>query len=194
VIDLVASAFEHLPLDFRGRRIEGDALTRNVLERAGVERSDGLVAITNSDTLNVLLAHIAKTVYHVPTVVAGNYDPRQRPLQEAFGIPVVGSASWGAQRIEELLCESPLCAVPSDGNSHSSVYQYRVPEIWQERTLQELLPEDVGKAFAVTRDGRPVPLSGALLLQTHDLIYLSVEPGELAALKSRLGFPRERVG
>ncbi len=194
VIDQDASAFDALPMDFRGRGVEGDALTRNVLQRAEVERADALVAVTNSDSLNILLAYIAKTEYQVPTVVAGNYDPRQRPLQEAFGIPVVGSASWGAQLIEELLGDASLRGVSSKGNSNSSVYQLRVPESWQGRALQELLPDDFGKAFALTRDGRPVPLSGALRLQTNDLVYLSVDPGELTALRSRLGHPLERIG
>jgi len=42
-------------------------------------------------------------VYHVPNVVVRNYDPRWQPLHEAFGLQVVSSASWGAQRMEELL-------------------------------------------------------------------------------------------
>ncbi|RPI49305.1 MAG: TrkA family potassium uptake protein [Chloroflexi bacterium] len=99
VIDQDASTFENLPADFQGHLVQGDVLTRNVLERAEIESADSLVAVTNSDSLNVLLAHIARTEYQIPRVVAGNYDPRQRPLQEAFGIPVVSSATWAGEHI-----------------------------------------------------------------------------------------------
>ena len=50
-----------------------------------------------------MVAHIAKAVYHVPNVVVRNYDPHWRALHETFGLHVVSSASWGAQRMEEML-------------------------------------------------------------------------------------------
>jgi hypothetical protein len=46
---------------------------------------------------------VARTVYNVANVVVRNYDPRWRPLHEAFGLQMVSSTAWGAQRIEELL-------------------------------------------------------------------------------------------
>ena len=192
VIDQDASAFDNLPADFQGRLVQGDVLTRNVLQRAEIESADSLVAVTNSDSLNVLLAHIARTEYQIPRVVAGNYDPRQRPLQEAFGLPVVSSASWGAQRIEELLSDAPLQPIFLESNAVFAIYQLKVPESWSGRLLQELLPEDRGKAFALTRAGRPVPVSGSLSLETGDLIYLSVNSEEVAVLRSRLGLQQEK--
>jgi trk/ktr system potassium uptake protein len=107
VIDQDTSAFDNLPVDFQGHTIKGDVLARNVLNRAEVEEADALAAITNSDSLNVLITHIAKTEYHVPKVIAGNANPRQLPLQEAFDITIVGAATWGAQRIVELLSDAP---------------------------------------------------------------------------------------
>jgi trk system potassium uptake protein TrkA len=191
VIDQDASAFDNLPADFQGRLIEGDVLTRNVLQRAEIESADSLAAVTNSDSLNVLLAHIARTEFHIPRVVARNYDPRQRPLQEAFGLPVVSSASWGAERIEELLSDVPLRPVFAEGDSDFSIYQLKVPDTWRGRMLQDLLPDDRSKTFALTRSGRPLPVSGTLTLETGDLVYLSLDPEEATALRSRLGFGRE---
>jgi trk system potassium uptake protein len=100
VIDQNASAFDNLPADFQGRLIEGDVLARNVLHRAEIEDADALAAVTSSDSLNALMAHVARTEYQVPSVVARNYDPRQQPLQEAFDIPVVSSAGWAVQQFE----------------------------------------------------------------------------------------------
>jgi len=103
VVDQAASAFDNLPADFHGRMEEGDVLSRDVLYRAGIEQADALATVTNSDSVNAVVAHVARTVYHVPNVVVRNYDPRWQPLHEAFGLQVVSSASWGVQRMEELL-------------------------------------------------------------------------------------------
>lgn len=102
IIDHVASAFNNLHPDFRGRMIEGEALNKDVLVRAGIEKADGLATVTNSDTLNAIVAHIAQTAYHIPRVVVRNYDPDWRPLHEIFEHQIVSSSSWGAQRIEDV--------------------------------------------------------------------------------------------
>lgn len=103
IIDQNEAAFDHLPIDFRGQLIKGDAMTRSVLLRAGIERADALAAVTNSDSLNALLAYIARTQYKIGQVAAGNYDPRMLPLQQSFGVPVISSAGLGAARLEELI-------------------------------------------------------------------------------------------
>ena len=65
-----------------------------------------MAAVTNSDSLNAVVAHIPRAFYHVPVVVVRNYDPNLRVVIEAFGLQTVSSTSWGAQRVEELLLKS----------------------------------------------------------------------------------------
>ena len=108
VIDQVDAAFDNLHPLFRGRTVEGEVLNQDVLRRAGIEHADGFAAVTNSDTLNAVVAHVARTVYHVPHVVARNFNPRWRPVHEAFGLQSVSSTTWGAQRIEEKLYEAEV--------------------------------------------------------------------------------------
>lgn len=192
VVDQNEAAFDNLPADFQGRLVQGDVLTRNVLQRAEIESADSLVAVTNSDSLNILLAHIARSEYQIPRVVAGNYDPRQRPLQEAFGLPVVSSASWAVERIEELLSNVPLRPVFSESDADFEIYQLEVTESWSGRPLQDLLPDDRSRAFAVTRSGRSLPVTGSLPIETGDLIYLSVDSEKVAELRSRLGLQQEK--
>ncbi len=154
VIDQVEAAFDSLPPDFRGHTVEGEVLNQDVLRRAGIEQTDGLASVTNSDALNAVVGHIARTVYRVPRVVVRNYDPRWRPLHEAFGFQVVCSASWGAGRVEELLHDAPLRGVFSAGNGEVEIYEFPVPAAWDGHKLQELLPAGQCLAVAVTRAGR----------------------------------------
>ena len=192
VIDQDGSAFDHLPGDFQGRTVEGDALTRDVLRRAEVEGADALVAATNSDALNALVARVAKTEYGVGRAVARNVDPRQRPLQEAFEVTVVGSISWGPQRIEEWLSDAPLHVVYEDHRANITIYRLEVPGHWAGRTVQVLLPEARGGTLALVRAGRHLPEPDTQIVEAGDEIYLSAEPHEIDALRGRLSTPPER--
>jgi len=192
VIDQDASAFDNLSMDFHGRTVEGDVLARNVLHRAEIEDADALAAVTRSDSLNALISHIVRTEYHVSRVVARNFDPRQQPLQEAFGIPVVGAASWGAQRIEELLSEAPLRHVFSNNGARLSIYQLEVPASWHAKSLHELLPGDRFKLLAWTRAGQPLPILDTQYLENGDSVFLSAEPEEIEELRNRLDLHQEQ--
>jgi trk system potassium uptake protein TrkA len=186
VIDQDDSAFDSLPVDFHGRTIKGDVLTRNVLHLAEIEETEALAAVTSSDTLNALVAYIAKTEYQVSRVVAWNYDLSQRPLQEAFGIPVTSSAGSGVQRIEELLSDAPLQPVFISSNANLAIYKLEVPASWDRCPLEELLPDGRIKVLGLSRAGLPMPVSSAQTILAGDSIYLNADPDEIEALHRRL--------
>jgi trk system potassium uptake protein len=176
VIDQVAAAFDNLHSLFRGRTVQGEVLNQDVLHRAGIEYAHGLAAVTNSDTLNAVVAHVARTIYHVPHVVARNYNPRWQPVHEAFGLQAVSSTTWGAQRIEEMLYEAEVHPVWSSGNGLVDLYEYVVPEHSQGRLLHEVLPEGPYVVVAFTRAGRAIPPGHEVALEAGDVIYLSPAP------------------
>jgi trk/ktr system potassium uptake protein len=187
VIDQIDTAFGNLPPDFRGRTVVGEVLSQDVLRRAGIAQADGLAAVTNSDSINAVVAHVAHTVYHVPNVVVRNYDPRWRLLHEAFGRQVVSSASWGAQRMEELLYQTDVHTVFSAGNGEVEVLEFGVPEAWHGRRLQELLPSEGCVAVASTRAGRATLPALDTCLETGDVIHVSATFDGSEALRARLG-------
>jgi trk system potassium uptake protein len=191
VVDAVASAFDSLDPEFRGRTLEGDVLSQDMLRRAGIEQADGIAAVTNSDTLNSVIGHIARTVYHVSNVVTRCYEPRWRPLYEAFGLQTVGPSSWGAQRIEEMLADASLHSVFSAGNGEVEVYELAVPEIWLGRSLSELLAGSECIAVSVTRAGRAMLPSANAALERGDVVHLSATLEGIEALRSRLPWPEE---
>ena len=186
VIDQVASAFDNLPPDFHGHTVEGEVLYQDVLSRAGIEEADGLAAVTNSDSLNAVIAHVARTVYHIPNVVVRNYDPHWRIWHEAFGLQVVSSASWGAQRMEEILSDAEIHSIFSAGNGEVAVYELVVPEAWQGRNLQDLNTPDQCLVVALSRSGRAMLPSPDIQLEACDIVHLSATPAGIAALQARL--------
>jgi trk/ktr system potassium uptake protein len=187
VVDSDRAAFNRLHPDFRGRTLEGEGLAENVLERAGIKEADGLAAVTNSDTLNAAVAHTASAVFNVPIVIVRNYDPLLRPVIEAFGLQIVSSTSWGAQRVEELLSNPVQKMVYSAGNGEVNVYESVVPEQWKGITLGELLaPLPQCFPVALTRAGASLLPQAPLRLEPADILYVSSTADGLQQLTERL--------
>jgi trk system potassium uptake protein TrkA len=191
VIDPVRASFDNLPPDFRGQTIEGEALSQDVLRRAGIAQADGVAAATNVDSINAVVAHIAKAVYHVPNVVVRNYDPHWRALHETFGLHVVSSASWGAQRMEEMLYQSEIRTVFSAGNGEVEVYEFAVSEAWNGARLTDLFPNGPCTVAAVTRAGKAHLPADNTQLETGDVILLSATLEGILELKQRLDRRKE---
>jgi trk system potassium uptake protein TrkA len=187
VVDSNREAFNRLPPEFRGRTLEGEGLAESVLERAGIHEANGLAAVTNSDTLNAVVAHTARSVYGVPIVVARNYDPALRSLIEAFGLQTVSSTYWGAQRVEELLTNPLQKAVYSAGNGEVEVYELVIPKGWHGHLLGELLESPAPSyPVALTRAGRSFLPDPSIVMEEGDLLHVSSTFEGIAAITARL--------
>jgi len=173
IIDNVPASFNNLPADFEGRVHEGDALNQDVLIRAGVEECDVLAAVTNNDALNIVVSHIAKSEFKVANVVARNYDPHVREIFEVFGIQVVSSTSWGAQRIEELMYHSEARTIFSAGNGEVEVYELAITAKWSGKTVADLIPCNDCKPIAITRAGKAFLADSETILQAGDFLNVA---------------------
>lgn len=192
VIDKNREALNGLSSEFRGRTIEGDVLVEQMLERAGIGEANGLAAVTNSDTLNAVVAHIAYVVYKVPIVVTRNYDPAMLPVLEAFGHQIVSSTSWGAQRIQEMLLDPSFRTIFSAGNGEVEVYEMMISPAWNEKPLGELLRDNPDcLPVALTRAGRALLPNTETVLQAGDLLNVSATFAGIKILRSQLDLETE---
>ena len=188
VVDSRSIAFQTLHPDFRGRTVEGEALNQDVLRRAEIAEADGVAVVTSSDTLNAVVAHIARNVYQIVNVVVRNYDPSWRSLHEAFGLQIVGSTSWGAQRIEELLYHREMRTVFSAGNGEVEVYEFTVPQAWDSHPLGDLLPKSGCAPVGLTRAGRALLPDCDTVLQQGDVVLVTATLNGITALRQLLKF------
>lgn len=173
VIDEEEASFDNLPSDFEGRLHEGDAMNQDVLERAGVKTCDALAAATDMDALNVVVAHVAKQEYKVGRVIARNYDPRMRQVYESFGIQVVSSTSWGAQRIEELMTDTETRTVYSAGNGEVEVYELPIKAAMNNLKVSNLITCDSCKPLALTRAGIAELVDMDTVVQQGDVLTVA---------------------
>lgn len=186
VIDQSEEAFRNLPADFKGRMVEGQALSKDVLRRAGIGQADGLAAVTSSDSINAVVAHIAREEFEVPSVVVRNFNSRWRSMHEAFGLQVVSSSSWGAQRIEELLYQQETRTVFSAGNGEVELYEFLARPELEGRPLSDLIPESGCVVAALSRAGRAVIPEPNQLLKEGDAVVVSATLDGSEALRQRL--------
>jgi trk system potassium uptake protein TrkA len=186
IIDHVASAFNNLHPDFRGRMIEGEALNRDVLLRAGIETADGIATVTNSDTLNSVVAHIARCAYHIPRVVVRNYDPDWQPLHEIFGHQIVSSSSWGAQRIEEMLAHPDMYTIYSAGNGEVEIYQFIISEKFDDQKLGDIIPNSDCAPVSLTRAGKAILPDSDTIVHESDIVLVSATLEGIQTLRQRL--------
>jgi trk system potassium uptake protein TrkA len=187
----MAAAFEDLGPDFHGRTLEGDVLGQDMLRRAGIESADALVTVTSSDTLNAVVAHLARTHYQVPNVAARNYEPRWAALYEVFGVQAVSPSSWGAQRLEEMLTDSSLRAVFSAGNGEVEVYEVTIPASCSGLRLGDLTDPRSYVAVALTRASKAMLPTADSRLETGDVLHVSATFAGMKALRTRLNGQKE---
>jgi len=188
VVDQSEAAFHNLPMEFRGRTVVGEALSQDALRRAEIGEADALAAVTGNDTINAVVAHLARSFYSVPSVVVRNFDSRWRPMHEVFNLQVVSSSSWAAQRIEELLYYQEAHSVFSAGNGEVELYEFVIQDEWAGFSLGDLLPDKGCVLAALTRGGRAMLPIQDEILQKGDLILVSANLEGSEALRSRLQF------
>ncbi|MEW6034869.1 MAG: TrkA family potassium uptake protein [Chloroflexota bacterium] len=103
VLDVNANSFRRLPSTYGGTAIVGDGTDESSLRRAGIERADALVAVTQGDNRNVMSAQIAKLIFNVPKVLCRIYDPLRKDIYDTLGLDAVSPTTVFAQLLKSRL-------------------------------------------------------------------------------------------
>ena len=187
VVDRDAAALGRLPAAFAGRTICAEGLDHAALLEAGIERADGLTAVTTSDETNVVAARVARQHFHVPKVVARVCDPRRADLYQRLGVQTISTTAWGIHRVAELLLASHLQPVGSVGSGGVELMETALPHTLAGRTPADLALPGEACLVAVTRNGATfLPVYGAVL-QEDDLLHLAVAAGAGERVRQVLG-------
>jgi len=193
VVDSDQKSFNRLHSDFRGRTVEGEALAADTLDRAGLNKADGVAVVTNSDAMNAVVGHTVRMHYpQVKQVIVRNYDPAMREMLEAFDLQIVSSTAWGAERVQELLIDPSFRAVFSAGNGEVELYEMNISAKWEGKTVASLLDgckETV--VAALTRSGRAQLPSPTTTVKTGDVLTVSATLDGVKTLRARLQEGRE---
>ncbi len=89
VIDKQPKNFERLSDRFSGYTITGDVTDLDVLEEAGIASAIEIVIVTDSDNVNLFVAHIAKKIYQVPNIYVRLSEPENEVLLKGMDIKAI---------------------------------------------------------------------------------------------------------
>jgi trk system potassium uptake protein TrkA len=108
ILDIEDYSFRRLPPEFKGTALVGNGTDENALKKAGIERADAFIALTQGDNRNIMACQLAKHIFNVPRVLCRTYDPLRQELFGSLGIETFSPTTIFAQMVkEQLLKEKP---------------------------------------------------------------------------------------
>jgi trk system potassium uptake protein TrkA len=100
VVDSSEAAFNRLGEDFTGDMVFGTAVDEDVLRRAGTDRAEAFVAVTNADTTNIMAAQLAQHLFGVKKVICRIYDPARADVYAELGLETICPTTIGADKVK----------------------------------------------------------------------------------------------
>jgi trk system potassium uptake protein TrkA len=188
VIDNDPAAFERLEPRFSGQTFLGNALDQDILIKGGIERTDCLAALTPNDSINLVVARLAREMFRVPKVVARMHDPRKSEIYRRLGVQTVSTVTLGMQRFAELLTFSRLDIVHSLGSGEVGIVESEIPSLLVGKMVNDLTVAGETQVVALSRGGKTfVPTLGTVF-QKGDIIHIAVSVAADEHLKALMGF------
>ena len=106
VIDEDKNSFRKLSPNYGGMAIQGDATEISVLKRAEIKNATSVIAVTNHDNTNVMVAQLAKELFHIDNVIARLYDPDRECVYRELEIDTICPVVLSTRKVDQLLYES----------------------------------------------------------------------------------------
>jgi trk system potassium uptake protein TrkA len=103
MIDRSNEAFDLLDMGFSGFKVYGDANEFFILRQAKAEKADVVLAVTNDDNLNIMLAQLCQTIFGVQRVIARISNPGRQTIYDDLGIYTICPDQLAADRFLEIL-------------------------------------------------------------------------------------------
>ena len=106
IIDKYKESFTKLPMSFAGIALPGDATEESVLRDAEIEKAMAVLAVTDNDNTNIMVALMAKEIFKVDYVICRLYDFERECVYKEFGIDTICPATLSADEIVRVLSVS----------------------------------------------------------------------------------------
>ncbi|MGI9205004.1 MAG: Trk system potassium transporter TrkA [Woeseiaceae bacterium] len=182
VVDMSADVLRELQDRLDIRTVVGHASYPEVLERAGADDMDIIVALTDSDETNMVACQVAYTVYHTPTKIArirsADYmNARKLFTQDAIPVDVrISPEQLVCEFIEQLIlypgalqvldfAEGRVRLVGARADQRGSLVGQKIA------TLKEHIPNTEGRIAAIYRDGKSLKPDGDTVIRDGDEVF-----------------------
>jgi trk system potassium uptake protein len=109
VVDESEDALSRLGENWPGRFVRGHGMDTDLLREAGIEDADALVAATDGDNTNIVIAQVAQKRFGIECVVARILDPARADFYAKRGLRTVCPTKTA---IDALMDAVRSCEIP----------------------------------------------------------------------------------
>jgi trk system potassium uptake protein TrkA len=207
VVDVRPDVLRELQDRLDIRTVVGHAAYPEVLDRAGANDADIVVALTDMDEINMVACQVAYTLFHTPTKIARIRSAEYMNTAQLFSqdaIPIdVGISP------EQLVCEYVEQLILYPGASQVLDFaggRVRLVGVIADRdgllvgqriaTLKEHVPNTEGRIAAIYRHGKAMLPDGETVIQDGDEVFFIADRKDIRVFMSemrRLEEPVRRV-
>jgi trk system potassium uptake protein TrkA len=158
----------------------GDGSELWVLERAGIERAELVIAVTGDDEDNILISQVAREKYGVERIVARCNNPRNLQHFELLGIkPAVSATDLILRLIEHEVPQYGLVHLLDLPQERLEIIELEVAagSPAANARVKELGLPDGSLVISILRDGAGFVPSGDSVVQPGDEVLLVLDVG-----------------
>ncbi len=156
----------------------GDGSELWVLERAGIERSDLVIAVTGDDEDNILICQVAREKYGVARVVARCNNPRNLQHFELLGAkPAVSATDLILRLIEHEVPKYGMVHLLDLPEERLEIIELEVSERCAAagRPVRDLGLPDGSLVISILRDGGGFVPSGESVVEAGDEVLIALD-------------------
>jgi trk system potassium uptake protein TrkA len=158
----------------------GDATELWVLERAGIQRADLVIAVTGDDEDNILICQMAKEKYGVQRIVARVNNPRNLQHFKLLGVqPAVSATDLILRLIEHEVPEYGLVQLLALEEERLEIIELEVGEgsAAAGQRVQDVVLPDGALIISVLRSGTGFVPKADSVIEAGDEVLLILDPG-----------------
>lgn len=180
IVDVDKDVVHQLAAECDVMGLVGNGASYNVLVEAGIERADLLIAVTESDELNLLCCVIARKASKCQTIARVRnpmYNTEQQFLQKELGLSmIINPEQTAATEISNLLCFPGAIGIDTFSKGGVEMLRFRIPA---DSMLHEMSLKEISAKLrcdflicAVDRDNEVRIPDGNFVLRSGDIISI----------------------
>jgi trk system potassium uptake protein len=158
----------------------GDGSELWVLERAGIERADLVIAVTGDDEDNILISQVAKEKYEVERIVARVNNPRNLQHFQLLGIhPAVSATDLILRLIEHEVPQYGLVHLLDLPDERLEIIELIVGDSAPAagKRVEEVPLPDGGLIISILRGGEGFVPKSDSVIEPGDEVLVVLDPG-----------------
>lgn len=201
VIDTDGAIVNRMVSSYDVMGITGNCASYNTLAEAGIEEADLLIAVTESDELNLLCCVVARKAGKCHTIARVRnpiYSQEQGFLLKELGLSMIINPEYtAATAISQLLCFPNALSIETFSKGRAEMLRFRIREgsILDQMALKDLPTNLVNELLicAVERNNEVIIPSGDFVLQASDVVSLISSRKNAVEFFKRLRIKSNRV-